>query len=106
MNEQGTTSERTAKVEAGFVAELRREAPIKTEVIVELREQNRALWESQARLLSALIAAEDALRVYRALTLERSIACGSSDSKCVPGCDRHRWDDADGWHRTAEVPHD
>lgn len=99
-------NERTAADEARFYEQLRREEPIKTEVIVELREQNKRLLENQQRTLTALIEYGDLLaasigmlRAYRldALRLtERAIEDGSH---CLPGCQRHEWHSIDGWHR-------
>lgn len=94
---------RTTKDEKEFDAGLRREELIKTEVIVELRASNRQLWETQAVLLTALIEAQDALRVYRIAALGHAKALASrSGDPCVPGCSRHVWDTNDGWHRTDE----
>ena len=93
-------SQRTAIDEQEYIKELRREEPIKTEVIQELRQQNKQLWQSQVMLLEGLIRAEDALRVYRLTVLERARhAVQGEDSHCIPHCTRHHWDSCDGWHR-------
>lgn len=94
---------RTKKDEDDYNKHLRREEPIKTEVIVELRDQNKSLWQSQANLLQALIEAQDALRVYRMQALEIARKRASqSDGHCVPGCRKHEWDSENGWYRVGE----
>lgn len=98
------SNKRTAKDEADYNANLRREAPITSEVIVELRNEYRALLEDRERLLEALIGAQDALRFYRLqalATTKRAIKL-ASESRCVAGCDKHYWDDVDGWHHHSE----
>lgn len=95
-----TKTGRTKADEVEYVANLKREEPIKTQVIVELREQNRNLWTSQARILQALLDAEAALRVYREVSLQQARLAADDPSPCRPGCKRHRWDDVDGWHDT------
>ncbi len=95
---------RSVKEEKAFSDNLRREEPIKTDVIVELRAQNKMLWANQVSLLTNLINAEDALRVYRLNLLEQSKACaGDSATHCVPGCTKHEWRNSDGWHRKSEA---
>jgi hypothetical protein len=93
---------RTAKDEREFDAELRREEGIKTEVIMELREQNRQLWQSQVNLLRSLLLAEGALAVYRQHALVGAERAVKAEGDCVPGCVRHRWDDKDGWRRPVD----
>lgn len=98
---------RTAKDEAAYVLNLRREEPIKTEVIVELRAQNHELWQTQVKLLEALIAANKSLEVYRERQLGQAKWCleqSASHGKCVPGCARHQWNNLDGWHYTKKEP--
>lgn len=65
-------NQRTAKDERDYVENLRREEPIKTEVIVELKQMNRVLLENNARILQALIDAQDSLRAYRVAALEQT----------------------------------
>ena len=96
------SNKRTQKDEDEYNAILRREDSIKTEIIVQLREQNKTLWTSQATLLEAVIRAEDALRIYREQALAIAQQAANSSSRCTPGCTRHRWDDKDGWHREDE----
>jgi hypothetical protein len=98
----GKRDERTQKDEDNYNANLRREEPIKTEVIVELREQNRNLLANQVWLLRALLSAESVLAIFRAQVLEQTEALLASNSKCIPGCLLHEWHDADGWHRQGE----
>lgn len=99
-------SERTAADEAQYVAHLIREEPIKTEVIVELREQNERMRENQRNLLhqvidygDLLVAAITALRVYRVNALKSTEREMEDGSDCVPFCGKHIWDTCDGWHR-------
>lgn len=99
-------SKRTAKDERDYSEHLRREEPIKTEVIVELRKHNRLLLENQERALEALVSATDslvsaltALNNYRRSHLEATKAARGSESQCVPNCKRHKWDTEDGWTR-------
>jgi hypothetical protein len=92
-------SKRTARDEAQYLAELKREEPIKGEVIAELREQNGILWKNQLTLLRELIAANDALRVFREQALTRAAKAVAAGGDCVPGCRKHAWDSAKGWHR-------
>ena len=93
-------TDRTAKDERDYVANLRREEPIKTEIISKLRAENKSLWQSQKLLLEALIDAQDRLRVYRAKGLEgtkRYAERGQSDI-----LDAYRWNNANGWYRVEE----
>lgn len=95
-------TKRTAKDDREYEANLRREGPIKTEVIAELREQNRALWKTQASLLGALINAQDALRVYRVLALNQAKSFSEQTGRCTPGCRLHEWHHDNGWYRAGE----
>lgn len=97
------SEKRTAKDEAEYVKSLRREESIKTEVIIELRQQNKDLWTTQATLLEALIANSDALRVYRQEALERARWASAHAGSCAPGCQRHTWDSNDGWYRVSAL---
>ena len=98
----GASMKRTQKDEDDYNLELRLEEPIKTEVIVELRRQNAGLWASQAKLLKALLAAEEALRLYREGALAYAEQAANDTSHCTPGCKAHYWDSVDGWHRKGE----
>ena len=91
---------RSKKDEDDYNDTLRREEPIKTEVIVELRHLNQILLTNQQLLLEALIQSSDHLRTYRVQALERTKYALKSTSHCVVGCTNHTWDDVDGWHRT------
>lgn len=93
---------RTAKDEADYNLNLRREEPIKTEVIVELRNHNRALLEAQVRILEALIQANDSLRVYRMASVAAVKFALASSGSCAPGCTKHEWHNSDGWHYKVE----
>lgn len=90
---------RTAKDEAEFVEHLRREEPIKTEVIIELHNTTARLLQNQETLLEELIRAGDALRTYRSELLEQTKRAIQHQTHCVPGCTRHDWDDVKGWVR-------
>lgn len=94
---------RTAKDEYQLDEQLRREESIKTEVIVELREQNRVLLASQERLLAALCEAQASLQTYRISALENTRQAIQSSTDCIPGCTKHYWGTADGWHRKGET---
>lgn len=95
---------RTKADEAAYIAELKREEPIKTEVIVELRAELDLLMQDRITLLEGLIVATDQLRIYRVGMLERSrrLQNEASRTHCGFGCKKHVWHDADGWHRTDE----
>lgn len=92
---------RTKKDEDDYNAGLRREEPIKTEIIVALQAQNKTLLENQARILSSLVAAEDALRVYRVQMLEQTQRWINTEWKEL-FAGKFVWDDVDGWHRAGE----
>jgi hypothetical protein len=97
-------SKRTAKDEQQYDEQLRREMPIVGEVLSEFRRQNSELWKSQVDLLRELIAANEALLLYRRRALEnsaRALTMCDDVHHCVPGCTRHEWRDRDGWHRAA-----
>jgi len=96
--------ERTAADEYKYDQQLRREEKVKSELIQELRQQNRVLWQNHQRLLEALLAAEESLRVYRTRQLKVTEQALLQQYHCVPGCTQYRWDDKDGWHRTDEEP--
>ncbi len=109
MSRKDELPKRTKKDEDQYNEELRRESPIKTEVIVELRELNKTLLANQVTLLKSLIDISEAqaeslraLNVYRRQLLQQSKDAVMSDTHCVPGCNRHRWDNVDGWHSVAE----
>lgn len=90
---------RTQKDENDYHANLRREAPIQQAVIAELRQGYRQLLEQQARLLQALLTAEASLRLYRSQSLANTrYLLELPESKCLPGCKRHTWNNLDGWH--------
>lgn len=93
------SQQRTAKDEANYNAGRRREEPIKTEVIAELREQNKQLWQTQVTLLDNLLRDAEAIFIYRSRALASAKANAESSSSCIPGCTRHTWDSKDGWHR-------
>jgi len=90
---------RTAQDERLYEEELRREEPIKSEVIAELRSENQWLLSNQARLLTSLIDANDALRVYRSEILKQTLTRIQRPGHCSAGCQRHRWDMKNGWQR-------
>ena len=72
---------------------------IKSEVIRELKEQNKELWISQERLLIGLIDATEALKIYRMKQLRIARASIDDNSKCLPECKQHEWDFVKGWVR-------
>lgn len=84
---------RTAKDEY----KIRRESDIKTEVVVELREQNRILFAEGKTLLKALIEQTDLVQGYRRRHLDDMLRAQETD--CAIGCDKHVWEDKDGWRR-------
>lgn len=88
---------RTAKDEAEYNAHLRREEPIKTEIIQQLRADNKVLLTNQQRLLTNLLLAQQDLATYRAekiASAEMALATG--------GVSGFYWDNVDGWHRKGE----
>ena len=93
---------RTQKDEDDYNIHLRREDPIKTEIICQLRDENQVLWESQAWILRALNEATRALLIYRENQInavEHRLKQSFHDALLVKG---YRWDNVDGWHRTDE----
>lgn len=96
---------RTSKDEYRYDAQLRREEKIKTEVIVQLRDQNKALWRAQRDLLASLLAAGNTLQTYREGALHNAeLAIQHYEhGSCVPGCTKHVWNSVDGWHSTDEM---
>lgn len=94
---------RTKKDEDDYNLGLRRESPIKTEVIQELRAQLRLGLENQERLLTSLIESEETLLLYRRKALDNVRACMNHEGHCAIGCTRHAWDTVAGWHRTGEA---
>lgn len=92
---------RTPHDEYEYDQHLRAQEDIKTEVIVELREQNRLLIENQRTLLHNLIEATTALNVYRGnlLTATERACRERQSSPCASDCDRHTWDTVKGWQR-------
>jgi hypothetical protein len=95
-------NKRTQKDEDDYNLVLRREEPIKTEIIVKLRDENHLLWESQVRLLDALNAANRALLVYREQQQTFAEARSKQSFHATMVIQGYRWDDVDGWHRTNE----
>lgn len=104
---------RTQKDEDDFIATLRRENPIKSEIIAEHQRALKNLISNQVVLLDTaikyseqLIEAHTALNVYRKQLLAGSkvdLASMQDIQSCIPGCKKHRWDNVDGWHRTDEA---
>lgn len=90
---------RTQKDEDSYNAILRREEPIKTEVIIELKQANQRLLENQERLIRSLLEMSDQLRVYRVQALANVELANRSPSHCLSGCTRHEWNDVDGWRQ-------
>lgn len=85
---------RTKKDEDDYNAELRREEPLKTEIIVMLRADRKRLLLNQQKLLTNLLHATADLQLYRAQVLERTEQALKVDT--IPG---FYWDNVDGWHR-------
>lgn len=97
---------RSSKDEYTYDQQLREQEAIKTEVINDLREQNRVLLLTQENLLRNLINAESALAGYRRNTLaatERANAKANA-SHCTTDCARHSWDTVAGWKKNDGDP--
>ena len=100
---------RTSKDEQLFDESLRREESTKTEVILELRNENKRLLQNQQRTMAALIQTGDlllqsleALRIYRVQILQGTESALKSNSPCVPGCRTHHWDTEHGWRTRSD----
>lgn len=98
------SDKRTTEDEQLFDKRRRQEESVKTEVIIELRNENRKLLQNQQRTVTALIQTGDllmqsleGLRVYRVQVLQLTESALKSDSHCVVGCLKHYWHTESGW---------
>lgn len=109
MSRNKRSADRTSLDEYQFDQNLRREEDIKTEVIVELRNENRGQREALKRVMETLNRQSKMLRDslainehYRSFVVKQLEGELASDSHCKPGCTKHVWHDSDGWHRPEE----
>lgn len=86
--------------------QLRREESIKTEVIVELKNHNKALINANIRTIEALVSQTNYLienlkvvNHYRTMMLNQSRIAVNDTSHCLENCSRHEWSREDGWKR-------
>ena len=104
------TAKGTVKDERDYVEELLREEPIKSEVIVELREHNKHLLNNQVVLLTTLVQMTDSLigaltslNIYRRDLMASGQRLSKDQGSCAVGCQRHEWTSEDGWTRKGDA---
>jgi len=97
---------RTPKDEIAYDEHLRQEGPIKSEVIVHLRDENKSLMAMQYDILKTLVETTallqlslTALQRYREDTMRSLKTHMSIEHKCSTMCRTHYWDTETGWRR-------
>jgi hypothetical protein len=100
---------RSQKDETRYIENMHREEPIKTEVIVELREALQQSLDNNVVLATQLVKLTDdyadalkALGVYRRNFKESVQKAANRHNSCAPHCERHAWDSIKGWIRKNE----